>query len=54
MTETLPYGQGQTIPRTLNLDATQTYDTEGIGGHLKTGHPWTLHNRATERNQNKS
>jgi VIT1/CCC1 family predicted Fe2+/Mn2+ transporter len=26
----------------------------GLGGHLKTGHTWTLQNRPTERNQNKS
>jgi hypothetical protein len=26
---TLPYGQGQSIARTLNLDATQKYDNEG-------------------------
>src|SRR5580704_3978217 len=25
-----------------------------LGGHLKTGHTWTLQNRPTERNQNKS
>jgi hypothetical protein len=25
-----------------------------LGGHLKTGHAWTLQNRPTERNQNKS
>ena len=25
-----------------------------LGGHLKTGHRWTLQNRPTERNQNKS
>jgi hypothetical protein len=25
-----------------------------LGGHLKTGHSWTLQNRPTERNQNKS
>src|SRR5712692_243036 len=29
VTETLPYGQGQSIARTVNLDATQTYDNEG-------------------------
>jgi hypothetical protein len=27
---------------------------DGLGGHLKTGHTWTLQNRPTERNQNKS
>ena len=27
---------------------------ETLGGHLKTGHTWTLQNRPTERNQNKS
>jgi hypothetical protein len=25
-----------------------------LGGHLKTGHTWTLQNRPTEPNQNKS
>jgi hypothetical protein len=25
-----------------------------LGGHLKTGHRWTLQNRPTELNQNKS
>jgi hypothetical protein len=25
-----------------------------LGGHLKTGHRWTLQNRPMERNQNKS
>ena len=25
-----------------------------LGGRLKTGHTWTLQNRPTERNQNKS
>jgi hypothetical protein len=25
-----------------------------LGGHFKTGHKWTLQNRPTERNQNKS
>jgi hypothetical protein len=28
--------------------------TRNLGGHLKTGHTWTLQNRPTERNQNKS
>ena len=27
--------------------------TQTLGGHLKTGHTWTLQNRPTERNQNK-
>ena len=26
----------------------------GLGGHLKTGHRWSLQNRPTERTQNKS
>jgi hypothetical protein len=26
----------------------------GLGGHLKTGHTWSLQNRPTERTQNKS
>ena len=28
-------------------------NTAGLGGHLKTGHTWTLQKRPTERNQNK-
>ena len=28
--------------------------TQTLGGHLKTGHAWTLQNRPTEQNQNKS
>jgi len=30
------------------------FDLFDLGGHLKTGHTWTLQNRPTERNQNKS
>jgi AbiTii len=29
-------------------------DPESLGGHLITGHRWTLQNRPTKRNQNKS
>jgi hypothetical protein len=29
-------------------------EIRSLGGHLKTGHLWTLQNRPTERNQNKS
>jgi hypothetical protein len=29
-------------------------DGSSLGGHLKTGHTWTLQNRPTKRNQNKS
>ena len=28
--------------------------SEDLGGHLKTGHRWTLQNRPTEQSQNKS
>ena len=31
-----------------------TWSAAPLGGHLKTGHRWTLQNRPTEQNQNKS
>jgi len=32
----------------------ETEEAMSLGGHLKTGHTWTLQNRPTKRNQNKS
>jgi hypothetical protein len=29
-------------------------ELRNLGGHLKTGHTWTLQNRPTERSQNKT
>jgi hypothetical protein len=31
----------------------QRITVEGLGGHLKTGHTWSLQNRPTDRTQNK-
>src|SRR5580700_6991702 len=31
-----------------------TFISNNLGGRVKTGHPWTLENRPTERNQDKA
>jgi len=36
------------------FEARRTISGLALGGHLKTGHRWTLQNRPTERNQDKS
>ena len=51
----LPQGERmcQTGSFGWNISSGEIYWSDGLGGHLKTGHRWTLQNRPTEQNQNK-